>query len=113
MNSLYGRFGMNEILFIHNIIDEVDLNNYIDKYSINEIIPLQNNKILISYFDNNIKDNILGFLISVNDKNSASTFLECCLVAYYFSAQMLGLFSSGSLQHFLPECARFGKVSTL
>jgi hypothetical protein len=59
MNSLYGRFGMNEILFILNIIDETDLNNYIDKYSINEIIHLNNNKILISYFDINIKDNIM------------------------------------------------------
>lgn len=59
MNSLYGRFGMNEILFIHEIINENDLNIYIDKYSINEIISLNNNKILISYFDINLKDNIM------------------------------------------------------
>jgi len=59
MNSLYGRFGMNEIFFIHEIIDDIKLNHYIDKYSINEIIPLNNNKILISYFDINIKDNIM------------------------------------------------------
>lgn len=59
MNSLYGRFGMNEILFIHEIIDDNKLNNFIDKYSINEIIPLNNNKLLISYFDINIKDNIM------------------------------------------------------
>jgi DNA polymerase type B, organellar and viral len=57
MNSLYGRFGMNEILFIHEIINENDLNYYIDKYSINEIIHLNNNKLLISYFDINDKNN--------------------------------------------------------
>ena len=59
MNSLYGRFGMNEILYIHEITEDSKLNNYIDKYSINEIISLNNNKSLISYFDNNIKDNII------------------------------------------------------
>jgi hypothetical protein len=59
MNSLYGRFGMNEILFTHEIIDEIKLNYYIEKYSINEIIHLNNNKILISYFDINIKEDIM------------------------------------------------------
>lgn len=59
INSLYGRFGMNEILFIHEIIDESKLNNYNEKYSINNVIPLDNNKILISYFDINNISNIM------------------------------------------------------
>lgn len=59
MNSLYGRFGMNEILNIHEIIDESKLNHFIDRYSINDIIHLSNNKILISYFDPKEKENIM------------------------------------------------------
>jgi hypothetical protein len=59
MNSLYGRFGMNEILINHKIINEIKLNYYIDNFSISEIIPLKNNKILISYFDINELQNIM------------------------------------------------------
>jgi hypothetical protein len=59
MNSLYGRFGLNEILFNHEIINEIKLNYYNDNFSINEIIPLNNNKILISYFDINNLQNIM------------------------------------------------------
>jgi hypothetical protein len=40
LNSLYGRFYMSDILFYHNIIDNNELYDYIENYSINEIIPL-------------------------------------------------------------------------
>jgi hypothetical protein len=79
MNSLYGRFGMNEILFINNIIDDNDLYNYIDKYTINNIIPLDNNKILISYFDNNIKNNIM---LSNETHSNISIGIASAITAY-------------------------------
>jgi hypothetical protein len=59
MNSLYGRFGMNQFLINHSIIDEIKLNYYIDNFSISEIIPLKNNKLIISYFDINELENIM------------------------------------------------------
>jgi len=51
LNSLYGRFGMNYKFYDHSIINNNELYDFIDNYSINEIIELDNNKSLISYFD--------------------------------------------------------------
>lgn len=51
MNSLYGRFGMNPILDNHIIIDDEELEDYIDEYEVNNIIQFNNKKLLISYID--------------------------------------------------------------
>jgi hypothetical protein len=62
MNSLYGRFGMDYRMDEHIIIDNDQLYNIIDNYSINEIIDLDNNKSLVSYID----DNKLGTILLSN-----------------------------------------------
>jgi hypothetical protein len=59
MNSLYGRFGMDYRMDEHIIIDNDQLYNIIDNYSINEIIDLNNNKSLVSYIDDNKLETIL------------------------------------------------------
>lgn len=79
INSLYGRFGMNEILNINNIINDEELYNYIDKYTINNIISLDNNKSLISYFDNNIKSNIM---LSNETHSNISIGIASAITAY-------------------------------
>ena len=51
MNSLYGRFGMNPNLESHAIIDNIEIDKYVDKYDVVDIKELNNDKILISYQD--------------------------------------------------------------
>lgn len=53
LNSLYGRFGMNPYLNKHSIIDSETHLNLMDKFNIIDVIPLQNNKELISYTEYN------------------------------------------------------------
>jgi hypothetical protein len=40
LNSLYGKFYMSDILFYHNIFYNNELYDYIENYSIYDIIPL-------------------------------------------------------------------------
>jgi hypothetical protein len=79
MNSLYGRFGMNELLNNNIIIDDNDIYNYIDKYTINNIISLDNNKSIISYFDNNIKNTIM---LSNETHSNISIGIASAITAY-------------------------------
>jgi len=67
MNSLYGRFGMDYRMSEHLIIDNNQLYNIIDKYSINEVIELNNDKSLVSYLDNDLLETI--FLSNKSDFN--------------------------------------------
>ncbi|KAH7916880.1 hypothetical protein BV22DRAFT_1027292, partial [Leucogyrophana mollusca] len=66
MNSLYGRFGMNYIFYNHIIIEDNELYDFVDNYSINEVIPLDDNKSLISYLD----DNKVNSIILSNDSKA-------------------------------------------
>jgi len=79
MNSLYGRFGMSDLLFTHKIINENDLISYNDKYSINEIISLNNNKVLISYFDTN---DITKLLLNNKTYSNISIGIASAIAAY-------------------------------
>ena len=79
LNSLYGRFGMDYKLNKHNFIDNNELYNYIDNYTIENIIPLNNNLSLISYFDNNKYKNIL---LSKDSKNNISISIASAISAY-------------------------------
>jgi hypothetical protein len=79
MNSLYGRFGMSDLLFTHKIINENDLISYNDKYSINEIISLNNNKLLISYFDTN---DITKLLLNNKSYSNISIGIASAIAAY-------------------------------
>jgi hypothetical protein len=53
MNSLYGRFGMDNKFYDNIIIEDNQLYEFIEKYSINDILQLDNNKTLISFLDQN------------------------------------------------------------
>jgi hypothetical protein len=79
LNSLYGRFGMDYKLNKHNFIDNNELYDYIDNYTIENIIPLNNNLSLISYFDNNKYKNIL---LSKDSKNNISISIASAISAY-------------------------------
>jgi DNA polymerase type B, organellar and viral len=78
MNSLYGRFGMDYMLYTHNIIEDNELYNLIDNYSINEIIPLDDNKSLVSYLDDN---NIKNVLLSNESKSNISISIAAAITA--------------------------------
>jgi hypothetical protein len=73
------KFGMDYRLFTHNFIDDNELYDYIDKYTIENIIPLDNNKSLISYLDDNKYKNIL---LSKDSKNNISISIASAITAY-------------------------------
>ena len=79
LNSLYGRFGMDYKLNKHIFIDNNELYDYIDNYTIENIIPLNNNLSLISYLDNNKYKNIL---LSKDSKNNISISIASAISAY-------------------------------
>jgi hypothetical protein len=79
LNSLYGKFGMDYRLFTHNFIDDNELYDYIDNYTIENIIPLDNNKSLVSYLDDNKYKNIL---LSKDSKNNISIGIASAITAY-------------------------------
>jgi hypothetical protein len=79
MNSLYGRFGMDYRLYEHIIINNDELYNLIDNYSINEVIELSNNKSLISYLDNKKIESInLDNKSSFNISISVASAITAC-----------------------------------
>jgi DNA polymerase type B, organellar and viral len=49
LNNLYGRFGIKPIISDHVITDLDNLNNYMENYSVLDVIELDNNKVLIKY----------------------------------------------------------------
>lgn len=53
LNSLYGRFGMNPVSENHLIIKKDSSVNYYSKFNVTNVIPLNNGKELISYFNYN------------------------------------------------------------
>ena len=50
MNSLYGRFGMNPELKVHEIIRDSEIDSFISKYDGISIEPFNNGLTLVSYF---------------------------------------------------------------
>jgi hypothetical protein len=79
LNSLYGKFGMDYRLFTHNFIDDNELYDLVDNYTIDNIIPLDNNKSLVSYLDDNKYKNIL---LSKDSKNNISIGIAEAITAY-------------------------------
>lgn len=66
LNSLYGRFGMNPEVENHIIIDSKFSYEYFKKYTITDILDLNNGKELLSYLpNNNDNDVIIPMNISV------------------------------------------------
>jgi hypothetical protein len=56
LNTLYGKFGMKPVLDSHKIIDNDQIDFYLDNYNIKEFIDLKNDKSLIVYSLPNIVD---------------------------------------------------------
>jgi hypothetical protein len=56
MNSLYGRLGMNPEMEKHLIVSDNEISDYEDKFLISNVIPLDNNKNLISFFNGDIPE---------------------------------------------------------
>ena len=57
MNSLYGRLAMTPYLEKHAIIDENNSLNFIENNKVNNIVSLNNGKVLISYENEDINEN--------------------------------------------------------
>jgi len=79
MNSLYGRFGMDPNFENNLIIEELDLDSYMDKFVVLEYTGLCNNKLLICY--KNTEGNIPNSMSKERTKN-VSVPIASAITAY-------------------------------
>ena len=80
MNSLYGRFRMDYRFYDHAIIDNNELFDLIDNYSISEVLDLNNNKSLISYlYDKKIES--INSDNTINNKYNISISIASAITA--------------------------------
>ena len=76
LNTLYGRFGMSPFIEKNLVISEDDLQDYLSKYTINDIVDFENGKLLITYVDKNINSETLS------DKKNVSVAIASAISAY-------------------------------
>jgi hypothetical protein len=79
MNSLYGRFGMEPVIESSLIINDDEIDNYIDEHTITDITKLDNNKSLINLYKDEDKQNLL---LNSHSKDNINISFASAITAY-------------------------------
>ena len=84
LNSLYGRFGMNENATQHAFINEDESFEYYRKFEVVDVIEIENGKELISYIDNSIdtEDNYKLLNISIPVASAITAYSRIVMYSY-------------------------------